>query len=1114
MLFALVCISASAQVKAGDVISGQVWDDLEPLPMVNVVELDKNNRIVAHGVTDFNGNFSFKIHDPKDKIKISYVGCQDKFLAITKKAFGKIVLTSTTNLKEVVVKAVKKTQGAGLSIPMDQVSSAQQVIDMKEFDGLGVTTVDEALQGRVAGLDIVNNSGNLGAGTTMRLRGVSTIHGNQNPLIVVNGNILSNDDMSEGFDFSNANEERFAELLNVNPEDILSITIKKDAAACAIWGSRGANGVIEITTKRGSRGKTKVTYSLRFTGSWQPDGYKLLNGDEYTMYMKEAYFNPRQQSSFADNNSADYIPEIAYNPNWSEYNMYNDNTDWVSAVKQFGTNQQHSITLDGGGDRARFRISGGYDHATGSIIRQYMDRFTTRVALDYDVSNRIRFTTNFSLTYTNNDRNNTASALGDAYRKMPNLSIYREDANGNDLDEYYTMNQYITAATGGYAAARRYLDDQYALKNPIAVANNSRQKERNIALAPEFILKYELLGTEADQTRLRYEGQVLFNINSNDNDSFMPGWLSSNNQFQAPGNNVIGYNQSSSSNYKSNTMSTRHALFFDPHFKNTDHRLSIMANYEYSQGNSTTQNSGTYMVPTTDDITSTLGGGKISSFGSGAGQWKRQNVTFQAHYSFKDGRYNLTGTLRGDCSTAFGPARRWGFFPAVSARWNISKEPFMEKVSDVITMLSLRPSWGVNGNPPGGEGLFRSKYATGTAFMGNASVFPSNIRLADLRWEKKVSYQIGADLGLFDVVDASVEFYTGTTSDLLNPGFRIPSSSGYTSLSNHNAGKLRNQGWELQLDAKRFVKVGDFSIDFNLSLANNRNRILEMDETVLENLNQDFGYNNGSYLSRIQLNNPLGSIYGFRYKGVYQYSEWSETEVPGLSGPNAPVVRNEAGEVVFDSKGAPKYMYFDYGGAKEYAFVGGDAMYEDVNHDGTINELDIVYLGSSLPKITGGFGAKFNYKQWQLNLQFNFRAGVKCVNNARIDLENMSTNNNQSIAINWRWHNEGDITMMPRAATTKTSFYTYNYLGSDRFVEDCSFLRLNYANLSYTFKPEQIKKLGLRGLRANFTFNNVFCLTKYSGVDPEIAQAGFGAAYDRSQTPRARSFTFALNVSF
>ena len=450
MLLACFCIQASAQVKAGDIISGQVWDDFDPLMMCNVVEIDHNNRIVAHGTTDINGNFSFAIKNPKDKIRISYIGCQTVELPINKRAFGKIVLKSNTTIKEVTVTAVRKSQSTGLAIPMDQIATASQTIDMTEFEGVGITSVDEALQGRVAGLDIVANSGDLGAGTTIRLRGVSTIHGNQNPLVVVNGNPITVD---ESFDFENANDERFAELLQVNPDDIESITVLKDAAAQTIWGSKGANGVIEIKTKRGARGKTRVSYNYRLTGNWIYKRYKLLNGDDYTMYMKEAYFNPRQESSFADKSSDNFIPEIAYAPEWSEYNMYNDNTDWVDAVTQFGVQQSHSINISGGGEKATFRISGGYDTQSNYIIKQGMDRFTTRVALDYNVSDRIKVRTNFDFNYTNRDLHNTGDAIGVAQRKMPILSIFRYDANGNDLSEFYTIIYWITRQTVVYAAS-------------------------------------------------------------------------------------------------------------------------------------------------------------------------------------------------------------------------------------------------------------------------------------------------------------------------------------------------------------------------------------------------------------------------------------------------------------------------------------------------------------------------------------------------------------------------------------------------------------------------------------------------------------------------------------
>ena len=1126
MLLACFSLSVNAQVKAGDVISGQVWDDFDPLMMCNVVEIDNNNRIVAHGVTDINGNFSFKIVNPKDKIRISYIGCQTLTLPINKKAFGKIVLKSNTQLQEVTVKAVRKTQSSGLQIPVTEISVASQTIDMKEFEGLGVTSVDEALQGRISGLDIVANSGNLGAGTTMRLRGVSTINGNGDPLVVVNGNVWTNDANAD-FDYSNANEERFAELLNVNPEDIESITVLKDAAATAIWGSQGANGVIEIKTKRGAKGKTKVQYSYRFTGSWQPEGYKLLNGDDYTMYLKEAYFNPKQTDGYGNWTSPLYVPEINYQPEFSEYEMYNNNTDWRDAIKQFGQNHQHYVALSGGGEKANFRISGGYDHATGTVIKQVLDRFTTRVALDYFVSDRIKVSTNFDLTYTKNQKNYRYDYDGDthvddlmlgALLKMPNLAIYEEDDHGNSTGRFYTMNPYVT---GRFPAAAKILGDQYGMPNIVGVAHNAKNDETTVKLSPEFIFSYDLLGVEADQHRLKYEGQIIFDIYNNTNESFFPGTLIALNWRDDK------YNVAETNNYKSHALSTRHTLTYTPHFNNENHSLLAMARFQYNNGSSSRQILGEKWLPTADGISSPLAGGVNTGFSTEAGEWKSQFFLFSLHYAYK-GKYILDGTLRRDGSTKFGPARRWGNFPGLSARWNISDEPWMEKVK-WISMLSIRPGWGVVGRQPNSEYTFYSFYSTpGSSYLGQTVTYPSNIRLADLKWERQETWNLGFDFGFFDgLIDGDLSIYTQKTTDLLMDKRVIPSSSGYTILNWQNVGAMRNNGWEFNINGHRVVKAGKFNMDFNITFANNRNEIIKMDPEVLASKNLDFNYANGFYLSRVQLNNPLGSIYGFRYKGVYRYSDYNDAvEMLGENNPAlndlniAPVVRNENGEIVYNSAGNPKKMYFDYG-STGYEFVGGDAIYEDINHDGQINELDIVYLGSSLPKLTGGFGVKFNYGGWQLNMQFNYRYGNKVINYARMNLENMANNYNQSRAVNWRWHNEGDIAMIPRAASTNSEItggtvqaITHNYLGSDRFVEDASFLRLNYTQLSYTFDSKLLKQWGLSSLRLNLTVNNVFCITKYSGADPEIPQSGYYAAGDYSRTPRSKSFTLGANISF
>ena len=1089
-LFTLLPLSVSAQ-KAGDIISGQVTDAYGPVMQANVVEIDAANRIVAAATTDMNGNFSFKLKNPKDKLKVSYVGCRTQILPFNKTHFN-IALKDQTTLVDVTVVAKKKAGGSGLQIPVKEISSARQTIDMKEFEGLSVTTVDEALQGRIAGLDIVANSGNLGSGTSMRLRGVSSINGSSEPLIVVDGNVWQSGATSD-FDFQSANDEKFAELLNVNPEDIESIAVLKDAAATAIWGSQGANGVIEIKTKRGARGNTRVTYSFRLTGTYQPNGMKLLNGDEYTMLLKEEYFNPHM-----DPNASDAIDEINYasGGKFSEYQMYNNNTDWVDAVKKIGWRQNHYVALSGGGEKANFRIAAGYDHETGSIIKQQLDRFTTRVALDYFVSDRIKIATNVALTYTDNQKN-YADLLSVAYRRMPNLSIYEEDRNGNSLGEYYSMLP---------TSNEVFKDNQFKDYNPIALAYLAQNEETSYNIEPEFKLNYELLGIDDEKSRLTYEGKIVFNIFNRYNDMFRPvelstgGWTSSD------------ANLATNNAYKSLGVTTTHTLTFVPQFRNKDHSLMIMLRGQLVKGTNTTQNTSEYGLPS-GTIRSASAPGIISTFSSSPGQWRSLYFTYSAHYAYK-GRYVADFSVRRDGSTKFGPDERWGNFPALSGKWIVSDEPWFRKSLPFVSMLAARVGWGIVGNQPGGEGLFYSKYESGKGYIGkDGSAYQKNIQLKKLKWEQKETINFGVDFGFWnDLINGNVEVYRQKTTDLLMANRALPSSSGFASMAYQNVGAMENVGWEFNLNGNRIIKAGKFSVDFNITFANNRNKLTEMDETVLASLNSDFDKKNGSYLSRVELNRPLGGIYGFRYKGVYQYSKYSETEIPGVSGPNAPVARDKDGNVILDNYGRTKPVRFCYTGIDEdeKEFKGGDAIYEDVNHDGQINELDIVYLGSSLPKFTGGFGFKLHFGRLTWNNQFNFRYGNKIINKARMNAENMYSNNNQSRAVLWRWRVEGDNAPIPRALYN----YGYNWLGSDRFVEDGSFIRLNYTQLSYAVPQKMLKKLGLHQLSVYVSANNLFVLTKYSGADPEVGYGGYGVVTDNAQTPRAKSFTGGVTVSF
>ena len=463
------------------VISGTVEDALGPVMMANVTERDGNNRIVNATQTDMMGNFSMEIKNPKNKLVISYVGSKTQTLAIGDKTTFAIKLEDEkTTLNEVTIRG-RRTNSGGLNINKKEITTAQQVFDLTEVEGMAFTSADEALQGEIAGLDIVSNSGNLGSGTTMRLRGVTTINGNAEPLIVVDDKIFDNPDQS--FDFTAPTEEDYASLLSVNVEDIASIAVLKDAAATAIWGSKGANGVIMITTKRGSRGKPSVNFSYKFTGTWQPKGYTLLNGDDYSMLLKEEYYNPNQSNTATSN-----IREINYDKSWADYENWNNNTDWVKAVTQFGALHSYNLNISGGGKKATFRISGGYAHQTGSIIKQELNRLSTRLVLDYNVSDRIRFSTNFALVYTDNLQN-YVGLLGIAQKLAPNMSIYRQDASGNDTDDYYimapegTLNG-NTPYTGNYSSYE--LRKVRELGNPVAYANLSWKRDKTYRITPDF----------------------------------------------------------------------------------------------------------------------------------------------------------------------------------------------------------------------------------------------------------------------------------------------------------------------------------------------------------------------------------------------------------------------------------------------------------------------------------------------------------------------------------------------------------------------------------------------------------------------------------------------------
>ena len=1144
LLTFLFSVIAQMMMAQGKVISGTVEDAMGPIMMANVVERDANNRIVNATQTDMMGNFSMEIKNPKNKLVISYVGSKTKVMTIGNQTVFNIKLEDEgTALTEVVVKGRRTTSG-GLNIDKREVSISSQTMNMDQVEGMAFTSADEALQGEIAGLDIVANSGNLGAGTSMRLRGVSTLSGSAEPLIVVDDKIFEYN--TGDIDLESADEEAFSSLLAVSVDDIAEITVLKDAAATAIWGSQGANGVIQIKTKRGARGKPRVTLGYKFTGTWMPAGYDLLNGDNYTMMLKEEFFNPTQSSAAtASINEINYIPAES----WAEANNWNKNTDWVKEIKQFGQQHEANFNITGGGQKATFRISASYNHQTGMIIKQRMDRLTTRLVLDYNVSDRIRFSTNFALTYTDNLKNYTYGSskngnsnnnlLAMALAMAPNASVYRMDRFNNNTGEFFLMNPTVNGMTpddGNYTSTQ--LADVVAIGNPVAYAYNSWQKEKTYSIVPDFNIKYELLGTENGQHRLTFNGRVYFDIYAYSKPTFMPGSLSNGSYTD---NNYNYITNTETNQFK---MGSRMELIFTPAFKNEDFYLTMLARYEAGTQKNTYQYVAQNSIP--NGIESATIDAHLMDMSNQPGTTKSawQNWIYSAHFSYKH-RYNVDFTLRGDCNSKFGPKNPWFYSPSVSLRYNVSEEPFFTPLKKVVSMFGIRGSWGITGSSSVAVDNYFNQYTSRAGRYGSGYYTTmSGMKLDDLRPQKKIGMNLGFNLGfLDDMIEVDLNLYKENTKDLIMKGIPIPTSATWntsTTLSYGNVGEMENKGWELSITGNKFIRIGKFSVTANLNMAQNVNKLLAMDQRVLDNLNAQPSYSKlgaNSILSRVVVGDPLCSIYGFQSKGVFQYTydyltnyntkqlqlqqqaaargeqydwdyeAWINQQL--AEGKTFPVATDEHGKVIMTNTGVPKHLTYYYGDT-DYEFKGGDAIYEDVNHDGTINELDIKYLGNSLPKMQGGFSLTLQYGNWKLVSRFNYRWGNKIINTARMGLESMYGTQNQASTVTYRWRKDGDVTMMPRALYGTG----YNYQISSRFVEDGSFLRFNNLQISYSVPKKVLKKYGLNTLSAYVTMNNLWCWTKYSGIDPEIASGTFTPASDGATTPRSKSITASLSFGF
>jgi TonB-linked SusC/RagA family outer membrane protein len=1075
ILFTLVSIGASSQT----LLKGKVVDkEGKPLQDVSVSELDADNRIIKGAKTDIEGNYVLKNANAKNRISISYIGYKTVTQRInTRDVINLTLENAQSDLGEVIITARATTSNGMLNIPEKNLTTAVAKISAKDLEEMQAPSIDQALQGRLSGVDITATSGDPGAAMNIRIRGVSSINSTGIPMIVLDGMPYETEIPSD-FNFGTADEQGYAQLLNISPADIKDITVLKDAAATAIWGSKAANGVLVITTKRGSIGKPTITYTFKGSVSGVPNPIPLLNGDQYSSLIPEAFMNRIGTTlNSTVNREFNYDPNDPY---W--FKNYSNNTNWIDEVSRTGYLQDHTISLTGGGEKAKYFSSIGFFDQKGITIGTGLQRINTRINLDYTVSEKIKFFTSFSFTHSNQARNylgsnsasGEASIRGMAYIKMPNMSVFEYDPQGN-----LTTNFFSPAAN---------IQGQYSrIYNPVAMAEKAQYTILGERIIPRFQVDYDIV-----KKVLKATFDIQFDINNTKNKSFLPQIATGR-----PNTETV-VNRAYDGDVDAFSVGTKTSLIYTPQFKSDNHNLQAYMNVLTNDYRAVYQE-----VMTSNTASSLLVDPSIASRTqnadlravSGLSQTRSVGALIGAQYSYKD-KYLFNVTMRGDGNSRFGPNYRYGLFPSLSFRWRLSEEGFLKNVEQ-IDDLSFRASYGIAGEVPRYDYLFYNTYNTyDYGYLDQSGIYPSRMELKNLRWQTLEGTNIGYNLSMFKGrFRMDGEIYRNRTKNLFFDGLQIGSYTGYNSLF-MNVGTMDNQGWELAVWTVPY-KSKNLSIGFDFNISGNQNVIREI-SPFYPNQRGDVT-KNGEYLRLLQINNPFGSFYGYKYKGVYKdKASTIATDAKGTSiiGPNGQII----------------YTRFNYP-QTNYIFQPGDAMYEDINHDGNINYMDVVYLGNSNPKLSGGFGPSITWKNLKITSFFSYRLGYDVINGTKMNTTNMFYFDNQSSAVLNRWKKDGDVTEMPRALIAGG----FNWLGSDRYVEDASYIRFRTITARYNVDKKVMEKMKMKSMSFYITAENLFTFTNYLGQDPEVAMRGsdpFRVSYDYSMTPPAKNFTLGFVAGF
>ncbi len=1023
--------------------------------------------------TDMNGNYNLLVPADANVLTFSYIGFRTQEVEIGNRTQIDVELeVDASQLEEVVV------IGFGTQEKKD-ITGAVSSVSGEELNEIPVPSFEQALTGRAAGVQVTTGSGTPGAGASLRIRGVGSTN-NAEPLYVIDGIIIGN--------VTGGGQTSISPLSLINPNDIESIDILKDASATAIYGARAGNGVVIITTKRGKEGKMSInldTYTS--VNVLDRSNFSMLNGQQWAEY----YSSMMNEVGNTDYVGKPFVDKVLSGADLPTY-------DWFDYAYRDGSINSVNLSVNAGSEKSQIFTSLNYFNQEGILPNSDLRRYTIRLNSDHKFGKRLKVGNTLAISRSEantvgnvNANSNTKDWIGRLLAANPYKPIF--DAEG----DYAGLN-------AGDPDAEGQLD--YLNEHPIwNMETNYNRVVRNRIWGSVFA-DYEIL-----------EGLVFHTMGSID-------WSFNKNEARTPANTIDGAAARDETTSRLNmnfneprTWFVENTLRYQKQFGK--HNINVMAGYQAQNSLNTGFSAGAgAFVDTrywffgrpqlTNEITDGEGNvlATVPLVQPGVGNFQNESafVSYfgRAIYDFND-KYLLTVTVRRDGSSRFGPEQRWGTFPAVSAGWRISEEAFMTDIEQVSN-LKLRAGYGISGSDNTSLYQWNSRVGTGgnQEYVFNGGPVPGAIltRLANefLGWEEIRMLNVGLDIGFFkNRLELTVDYFDKTTDGLLL-NFAPAEEVGVLSNPSGNLGEINNKGIEFTVNSVNMIQGGfKWSTNFNISAVSN--------EVVSLPANADRF--NGPNITRV--GEEIGALYGFQSNGLFQ--NWEEVYGHAYQNQNVESFDEETGLPV-------------YSGATDQAVQAnntapGDIRYVDQNGDGFIDaDNDRVIIGSTLPDFTWGLNNTFSYKGIGLSVFFQGVHGIDLYNSLRIRQErsNASFANRRASVLD-RWQGEGTSNSIPRAVFTDPNS---NERASDIWVEDGSFIRLKNVRLSYNLPRTLLQAIGMQSGGVNFyaVGTNLLTFTKYSGFDPEVGLRSGGnpetAGVDNGAYPISRQFTLGMQLSF